>query len=412
MKLLYNTGIFAYKLLVNGLSSVNEKAKLFSEGRKTIYSNIPSSWKKDQRKVAHFHAASLGEFEQALPVIEKFKKEFTAFKILLTFFSPSGYEVRKNYNGVDYVCYLPYDTPSEAKKFVSVFNPTISFFVKYEFWYHICKALHQNGTQLISFSSIFRKNQSLFKWYGKDIRSTLNLFDHFFVQNETSKQLLQNINLTSTTITGDTRFDRVAAICQYPKHLPEIEQFINKTPCFVIGSSWKEDIDIIASFINNFKEPLKTIIAPHNITEDDLTYIEQRFTKNSVRYSQLTSETTADVLLMNNMGMLSSVYQFATICHIGGAFKTGLHNTLEAVTYGKPITIGPHYKKFDEAIALVDLEVCFPIQSSEEFEKKFLTLYHNKELRNQITDKLKTYITNNLGASDTIIDYCKKSKIA
>ena len=409
MKLYYNTGIFASQLLVKGFSLVNEKAKLLSEGRKSIYSNIPNSWKQDNRKTAHFHAASLGEFEQARPVIERFRIEFPDYKILLTFFSPSGYEIRKYYNQADYVCYLPFDTEFEANKFTKVFNPAISFFVKYEFWYHICKALHQNGTTLISFSAIFRQNQSLFKWYGKDIRSTLRLFDYFFVQNELSKKLLSGIHITATKITGDTRFDRVAAICKKPKELPEIEAYVDNKPCFVIGSSWKEDIEIIAPFINAFKQPLKIIIAPHNINEDDISYLEQAFKKKTIRYSNINKYTDEKILLIDNMGMLSSVYQFATICHIGGAFKTGLHNTLEAATYGKPILIGPNYKKFDEAIALVNLDVCFPIQSTEQYESKFISLYENKQQRTQIAETLKTYIDNNLGASEAVIDYCIKN---
>lgn len=409
MKLLYNTGVLGYRLLAKSLSSFNLKAKQFTKGRSNIYKQIPESWKKDHRKVIHFHAASLGEFEQARPVIEKFKEIFTDYKILLTFFSPSGYEVRKDYSLADYVCYLPYDTPSEAEKFTKTFNPTISFFVKYEFWYHISKALHQNGTKLISFSSIFRPTQSFFKWYGIDTRATLRMFDYFFVQNDVSKELLNSISLKNVTVTGDSRFDRVYELCQNPKPLPEIKNFVNGTPCFVIGSSWKEDLAIILPFLNQFKAPLKTIIAPHNIKEEDLLYIEQHCKKSTIRYSQLNDSQEHDVLIIDNMGMLSSVYQFATICHIGGAFKTGLHNTLEAATYGKPITIGPDYRKFDEAVELVDLGVCYSVTSNSEFEQQFTSLYQNKEARINISKKLDSYIQQNIGASDAIISYCKEN---
>ncbi len=281
MKLLYNIGIFFYRLLATVLSPFNEKAKQFSQGRKMIYSNVPTSWKNDKRKVAHFHCASLGEFEQARPVIDKFKTEFPDFKTLLTFFSPSGYEVRKNYSAVDYVCYLPFDTKVEADKFSLFFNPTISFFVKYEFWFHICNSLHKNGTQLLSISSIFRENQNYFKWYGNSSKHTLKLFKYFFVQNRLSEKLLNSIKISSVKVTGDTRFDRVYDLCKQPKELIEIKQFIGDKPCFVIGSSWKEDLEIILPFLNNFDQPLKTIIAPHNITDSDLSYIEQHISKKN-----------------------------------------------------------------------------------------------------------------------------------
>ena len=408
MKLLYNTGIFTYRLLASALAPFNDKANKFTQGRSTIYTNIPSTWKDDHRKVAHFHAASLGEFEQARPVIEKFKVAFPAFKILLTFFSPSGYEVRKNYTEADYVCYLPFDTATQANKFVEVFNPTISFFVKYEFWYHISKALHKNNTHLVSFSSIFRPNQSFFKWYGKDTRETLELFNYFFVQNDISNALLHSINIERAVVTGDTRFDRVQDLCKYPKELPEIKKFVNNFPCFVIGSSWKEDLEIIAPYLNNFTQPLKIIIAPHNISEKDLREIEICFSKKSVRYSKLAATSNEDILLLDNMGMLSSVYQFATFCYIGGGFKTGLHNTLEAATYGKPLIIGPHYKKFDEVINLIAMQVCFSVATTEYFGNYFDSLYSDKKLRNEISNKLEEFIKQNLGASEAVVSYCQQ----
>jgi 3-deoxy-D-manno-octulosonic-acid transferase len=411
MKLLYNTGIFTYRILANALAPFNEKANQFIDGRAKIYTDIPTSWKKDKRKVAHFHAASLGEFEQARPVIEQFKLQFPSLKILLTFFSPSGYEVQKNYIGADYVCYLPFDTSLEAKKFTQTFNPIISFFVKYEFWFHTCQELHKNDTHLVSFSSIFREKQSFFKWYGKDTRETLHLFDYFFVQNKLSKKLLGSINIKDVSITGDTRFDRVNDLCKHPKPLTEIKEFIGDKPCFVIGSSWKEDLEVISPFLNSFNLPLKTIIAPHNISANDIKQVEEVLEKSSVRYSKLTASSDEDILILDNMGMLSSVYQFATICHIGGGFKTGLHNTLEAATYGKPLIIGPHYKKFDEVINLVSLNVCLPVQTKEEFKAKFTSLYNDTTLRENISNKLEDYIQQNLGASDAIISYCKELKV-
>jgi len=411
MNVLYKTGIFTYRILAASLAPFSNKTKLFVQGRKRIYADIPTSWTNDQRKVAHFHTASLGEFEQARPVIEKFKAQFPKFKILLTFFSPSGYEVRKDYTEVDYVCYLPYDTKEEAQKFIKTFNPTISFFVKYEFWHYICLALKNNNTQLISFSSIFRENQRFFKGYEKGSKTTLKLFDKFFVQNELSKSLLNSIEINQVVITGDTRFDRVYELCQNPKKLTDIQQFVDELPCFVIGSSWKEDLEIIAAFLNKFTLPLKIIIAPHNITEQDLRHIEQSLTAATVRYSKLKPNATENILILDNMGMLSSVYQFATICHIGGGFKTGLHNTLEAATYGKPLLIGPHYRKFEEVTQLVDLEVCFSITSTDQFSEKFLELYNNQKLRRNISDKLDKYIKQNLGASDEVISYCKDLKI-
>lgn len=383
-----------------------EKASLMKSGRQQIY-HTNEKWNADKRSVVHFHAASLGEFEQARPVIEQFRTEFN-FKILLTFFSPSGYEVRKHYEGAEHVCYLPFDTPKAVTQFVQFFNPTLSLFVKYEFWYNISLALKNNGTTLVSFSTIFRADQGLFKKPNSIRAKTIGLFDFFFVQNKLSEKLLQQLGIRNVTIAGDTRFDRVVALCQHPRSLPAIENFVNNLPCFVVGSSWKEDLAIIMPALATFNNPLKIIIAPHNISEKDLKEVEKITTGKTIRYSKINDYTDENILIIDNIGMLSSVYKMATICHIGGGFKTGLHNTLEAVTFGKPIIIGPQYEKFDEVKGLINIEACFSVASSDKFRAIFLKLYNNTPLREEIANKLEGYIRDQSGATEKIISYCRK----
>lgn len=397
MTIFYTIGIFLYQFTAKVFALFNHKARLMVNGHKNTF-RLPESWKKDNRPCIHFHAASLGEFEQARPIIENLRKQNVDCKILLSFFSPSGYEVRKNYNLVDYVCYLPFDTPRNAKRFTKVFNPKVSVFVKYEFWYHYSQALKSNDTVLLSASSIFREDQYIFKAIGQ---KTLKNFDHFFVQNELSKKLLNEIGITSVQVTGDSRYDAVISTACSVKEFPEIEAFIDNQKCIVIGSSWPEDLDTIAKTLNDSN--WKVIIAPHKIGAEDLDATE-RFFPRSVRYSRISEYINHNALIIDNFGMLTSVYKLADVSYVGGGFKTGLHNILEPAVFGSPIIIGPKYDKFQEVTNLIELGTCFSVNSQESFKSKFLKL-QEESYRNEINSKNKEFISRQTGASDTVSNH-------
>jgi len=374
-------------------------------------------------KIAWFHCASLGEFEQGRPVIEKFRETFPAYKIVLTFFSPSGYEVRKDYSGADFICYLPSDTPSNAKDFIEKINPSIAFFVKYEFWYNYLRLLHEKQIPVISFSAIFRPDQIFFKWYGVFYRNILTYFNHIFVQNHPSLNLLQNIDIQNVTVGGDTRFDRVKQIEDTRKSLPIIEQFKNGKPLLIIGSCWQEDFVVIVPFLNNFTKELKVIIAPHEIHEAEIESWRKELKSKSSRYSEITINAIkvkspvellsasvvndeTNTLIIDNIGMLSSLYQYADFAWIGGSYGKGLHNILEAAIFGLPIFFGnKNYQKFQEAIDLERLTGAKAIDDTSEFVLEFQKLYDDIELRKQKSDIIKKYVEENLGATDKIIKY-------
>ena len=426
--LLYNLSIYCYHFIIWIVSPFNQKAKLrisdvgFSiadfEKKMRITSVVDSNPKskiENRQPVAWFHCASLGEFEQGRPVIEKFRETFPAYKIVLTFFSPSGYEMRKDYSGADFVCYLPSDTPSNAREFIEKINPSMAFFVKYEFWYNYLRILHEKQIPVISFSAIFRPNQIFFKWYGGFYRNILTYFDHIFVQNQTSLDLLQNIGFQKVTIGGDTRFDRVKQIADARKSLPIIEQFKDGKPLLIIGSCWQEDFAVIVPFLNNFAKDLKVIIAPHEIHEAEIERWKTELNGNTIRYSKVethNSERNAsrlsahNCLIIDNIGMLSSLYQYADFAWIGGSYGKGLHNILEAATFGLPIFFGnKNYRKFKEAVDLEQLTGAKAISNSAEFALEFQKLYNNIELRKQKSTVIRKYMEENLGGTDKVIKY-------
>ena len=407
------------------VSPFNYKAKLWIQGRNSWQLAV-SNWQEkiesqrnfasetQRSKIAWFHCASLGEFEQGRPVIEKFRETLPAYKIVLTFFSPSGYEVRKDYTGADFICYLPSDTPSNAADFIEKINPSIAFFVKYEFWYNYLRILHEKQIPVISFSAIFRPNQIFFKGYGEFYRNILTYFDHIFVQNQSSLDLLQNISLQKVTIGGDTRFDRVKQIANARKLLPIIEQFKDGKPLLIIGSCWQEDFAVIVPFLNNFTKDLKVIIAPHEIYEVEIESWRKQLKGSSVRYSEISTNTfitttkslIPNVLLIDNIGMLSSLYQYADFAWIGGSYGKGLHNILEAATFGLPIFFGDrNYHKFKEAVDLEQLTGAKAIHNSAEFALVFQKLYNDIELRNQKSTIIRKYVEDNLGGTDKVIKY-------
>ncbi|MDB5156520.1 MAG: 3-deoxy-D-manno-octulosonic acid transferase, partial [Mucilaginibacter sp.] len=401
MLILYNLGIRIYYLLILFFSNFNKKAALWIKGRQ----------KKQPIAIDQciwFHFASLGEFEQGRPVLEQIKVAHPQSKIVVTFFSPSGYEVRKNTPLADAVYYLPLDTKKNARQFLSVINPSLAIFTKYEYWYHFFNELHQRQIPLYIISGIFRPNQVFFKWYGDLHRKMLGFVTRFFVQDEQSKQLLQTVNITNVTISGDTRFDRVWANAQNPKPLPEIAEFINKQKTFIAGSTWPADEELIAKLVTQYPDR-KFIIAPHEISEEKINTLTNILPPNSaMRYSQLVthnSPLTTQILIIDNIGMLSSLYQYGDIAFIGGGFGAGIHNTLEAAAFGLPVIFGPNYAKFKEAKDLIALGGGFSIDDEVSLKNVVSRLVDDTPFCLDAGDKAKTYVQENVGATDTILKY-------
>jgi 3-deoxy-D-manno-octulosonic-acid transferase len=406
----YTFALQIYALLIRQASWWNPKARQWVSGRKEVFAQITQALQGNTAVIAWFHCASLGEFEQARPVIEAFRKRYPAYKILLTFFSPSGYEVRKNYPGADYIFYLPLDTRDNALQFIRLVKPAIAFFAKYEFWYHYLTQLKREEIPSISFSAIFREDQVFFRKYGGFFKNILQEFEHIFVQNEQSATLLQSIGIQQVSVAGDTRFDRVKAICEQKKDLPLVQNFKNRQKLLVIGSSWPQDMAVLAPFLRHFTEPLKIIIAPHEIHAEEIKNMQEQLHKKSVRFSEATETTVAsyEVLIIDNIGMLSSLYQYGEFAYIGGAFGKGLHNILEAATFGMPIFFGPNYEKFQEAKNLLELKGAFSVNNTEQFARHFTWLYTNEAQRQEKASIVKQYVTENTGATEKILTYCQK----
>jgi len=376
-------------------------------GREHLLPEIEAKLARNTHPLIWFHCASLGEFEQGRPVLEKITAQFPQYKILLTFFSPSGYEVRKDYPGAHYIFYLPLDTPGNARQFLNLVNPTLAIFVKYEFWYYYLHQLKQRQIPTISISAIFRPDQLFFKPYGGFYRNILRCFTHIFTQNNFSADLLANINLSKVTVAGDTRFDRVLQTAATVRNIPVVEDFKQDSPLFIIGSSWPQDMEILLPFIQKWANQVKFIIAPHEIHEKELLKMETQLPDQTIRYSQATQQKAADfrVLLIDNIGMLGSLYAYGNFAYIGGAFGKGLHNTLEAAVFGLPLFFGPNYRKFQEAIDLVQLQVAFPIQNTAELTTTFARLYANNNLYQTTAAQAKNYVQTQAGATDIILKH-------
>lgn len=409
MLFLYNLGIQLYVLFVWFASVKNKKAKQWLDGRKDIFDTISKSI-DPQKKYTWFHFASLGEFEQGRPVIEQMKKEKNDCSIVITFFSPSGYEVRKNYPLADHVFYLPADTRSNAQRFIKLINPDLAVFTKYEYWYHYFEELHQQQIPLFIISGIFRKEQVFFKWYGSLHRKMLSRVSHFFVQNEQSKSLLSKMGINNITISGDTRFDRVHYNAGHPLDLPEIEEFCRGNKVFVAGSTWADDEKLTAAIINQYPD-WKFIIAPHEVKAERVQDIEKQF-NNSVKYSEykgLKSNTDdKQTLIIDSIGILSSIYRYGNITYIGGGFGVGIHNTLEAAAFGIPILFGPNYLRFREAVQLIEEGAAFSVKNTQEISKAMSDL-QNTEFRTDCGMKAKNYVDRNTGASRIFLHHLKHS---
>ena len=418
MLLLYNLGIRFYFILIFIASFFNKKAKLWINGRKNADF-------KQFSKSAWFHFASLGEYEQGLPVLIDYRKKFPNTKIIITFFSPSGFEIRKNTPYADAVYYLPLDTKSNARKFINSIDPAIAVFTKYEYWYHFFNELHDREIPLYLISGIFRPNQVFFKWYGGLHREMLNCVTRFFVQDDNSRRLLQNIGISYVSVSGDTRFDRVWANAQNPKPFPVIADFTQGKKTFIAGSTWPEDEQLLAKLAADYPD-WKFIFAPHEIKEEKIgKLIEQLPANSTIRHSQLTTkaevrsrksevgsqnsdlnaQNSKQTLIIDNIGMLSSLYQYGQIAYIGGGFGVGIHNTLEAAAFGLPVIFGPNYHKFKEAKDLIALQVGFSINYESELKKTFGFLIEDESRYQSVSKKIKEYVKEHTGATAMITQY-------
>lgn len=400
---LYNIGISFYGLVVSAFSIFNSKAKLFSQGRKNIFDHIEKTVDGTKKHI-WFHFASLGEFEQGRPLLEKIKELHPQKRIVITFFSPSGYEIRKNYALAAGVFYLPLDTASNAKRFISLINPEMAIFTKYEFWYHYFKTLNDQQIPLYLISGIFRPNQIFFRWYGSFHRRILGFVDHFFVQNTESVNLLKQLQMENASLSGDTRFDRVAENALSPKKVTLVENGWINSPVFIAGSTWPADERLIAVLIQQ-QPDWQFIIAPHEIDEAHILDIE-KLIPGAVRYSNLQNgaANTAQILIIDNIGLLSSLYQYARISYIGGGFGVGIHNTLEAAAFGIPVIFGPKYDKFQEAKDLIALTAARSIETESDLSAAFIHFRENKEA-GKIAQK---YVNEKTGSTRQILEFIEK----
>lgn len=399
---LYNIFIYIYIGILNFISPFNKKIKTMLKGEKECFDVLSNINPND--KIAWFHCASLGEFEQGRPVIEELKKQFPEYKILLSFYSPSGYEIVKKNPLADWIVYLPNDTKRNAKKFVNLVNPDLIFFIKYEFWYNYISAL--KGRRLFQVSLILRKEQYFFSWYGRWFAKQLKTFEHFFVQNKETANLLNSIGYSNVTISGDTRFDRVMTIADNAKLFPEIEEFCKGDKKIILaGSSWPADEKIISQAVKDMN--VKLIIAPHIVAQSHINEIQELF-PNSILYSEFSeNKKESNILIINCIGILSSLYQYCDIAYIGGGFGVGIHNTLEAATFGKPICFGTNYHKFQEAIDLINLKAAYSISNENELKDILNTLLNNKETYTTSANAAKNYVKEKTGACNKIINHLK-----
>ncbi|NLP57825.1 3-deoxy-D-manno-octulosonic acid transferase [Lutibacter sp. B1] len=411
MYFLYNILVYTAQFLLKIIALFNKKIKLFVSGRKKTFTQLQQAIFKEDN-VIWMHCASLGEFEQGRPIIEKLKEQNPLKKIVVTFFSPSGYEVRKNYDVADVVCYLPLDTEKNAKKFLEIVHPQTAVFVKYEFWPNLLKELKTKNIETILVSGIFREDQLFFKWYGGWMRKSLNAFSHLFVQDENSKKLLSSIQYKNVTVSGDTRFDRVLEITKQNNQLSFIEEFKEDAFILVAGSTWKEDEDLLIDYINNSTfENEKFIIAPHNINSNDISELKNRITKKTVLFSEKEHKNLSEfnVFIIDTIGILTKIYSYANVAYVGGGFtKTGVHNVLEPATFSVPIIIGPNYYKFNEAIELVKKEACFVVDNSQKLSVLLKTFFQEKENTIKTGSKAKSYVISKTGATTKILNYIER----
>ena len=408
MFFLYNQIVFIAGFLLKIVALFSPKMALFVKGRKDVFKTLEAKIQPNDKSI-WFHAASLGEYEQGLPIIEKIKEKFPSHKIIVTFFSPSGYEVRKNNTVADCTVYLPLDTQKNAKQFIELANPELVFFIKYEYWPNYLNELKKRNIKTYLISGILRENQAFFKWYGGFYRKALNAFDFFFVQNESSKQLLQSLGHQNVLVSGDTRFDRVSTILEKDNTLDFIAEFKNNKITVVVGSSWPKDDEIIAQYINEYSnENVKFIIAPHNIKAEQIANLRTLITKPTVLFSEKENQSLSDqqVFIIDTIGILTKIYSYADIAYVGGGFgNPGIHNILEPATFGIPIVIGPNYSHFAEATALVKLNGCVSIENNKNLLETFDDLIYKPEIRSQKGAICSQFVQQNKGATAIILNH-------
>ncbi len=386
----------------------NPKIKLFVKGRKETFSILEGSISQDDA-IIWVHVASLGEFEQGLPIIEKLKKEYPSYKILISFFSPSGYEVKKNASVGDIVVYLPIDSKRNAQRFVETVNPKLVIFVKYEIWPNFLRILNDKKVPTLLISAIFKKEQVYFKWYGKLIQNALKTFEHFFLQDKKSIELLESIGLMNSTISGDTRFDRVSEILDRDNHLTFMEKFKGEKLCFIAGSTWPEDEEVLVPFINSSQNDIKCVLAPHNIKKEHINSLKKSISKKTLLYSEINDGSLSDfdVLIVDTIGLLTKIYSYADIAYVGGGFATGLHNTLEPAVFGIPVIIGPHFEGFNEAMALVRKTGILVVNNNEEFTSTMNNLLADNQYLKKTGLINSSFVEENKGASIQIMEHIR-----
>ena len=410
MVLLYNSFILFFQIVIRIAAIWNAKAKDWLRGRKNIWEKLPVQAK--DASIIWVHASSAGEFEQAKPLIENLKKTYPSYKILITFFSPSGYKVSGNYNAADLKFYLPVDTASNAKRFIELVNPCLVVFVKYDFWFHYLHTLHKKKIPLLLISAVFREEQAFFKWYGNFYKKMLHFFLQIFVQDQSSLTLLQKKGIHNCRLSGDTRFDRVAAISSGSMEIPFIKEFISESNVMVAGSTWPGDEDLLKKLV--LSSQIKLVIAPHEIDVHNIERIKKDF-KGAVLYSALTNNeeySNATVLIIDNVGMLSRLYYYATITYVGGGFtKDGIHNILEAAVHAKPVLFGPNYKKYREAAELKEQGGGFSINTADDLKNLTAMLLTNHEYYRQTCKRSMDYINSKRGATDKIMSYIQENRL-
>ena len=403
MQLIYNLGILIFTALAHILSLFNKKAGLWIKGRKGWKEKLAGEINPSE-KYLWIHCASLGEFEQGRPIIEALKSEKPELKIILTFFSPSGFEIRKNYQHADIISYLPADTPSNARKFIELVNPVVVIFVKYEFWNNYISGLYKKNVPLYLVSGIFRPGQHFFRWYGAFFKKMLQKFTRIYVQDKQSFDLLRGIGINDIIIAGDTRFDRVRQIASSAKDIPQLEQFRGNEKLFLAGSSWKTDEEIIAGYINRNPEKMKWVFAPHEIDTPNIERLEKLFEVKTIRFSQYYPASDARIMIIDNIGMLSSAYRYAHIAAIGGGFGKGIHNILEPACWGIPVMFGPNYQKFREAVDLIRENGAKSYHSQETFSEILDNWLADESMYHESASSAASYVDRNTGATEHIMN--------
>jgi 3-deoxy-D-manno-octulosonic-acid transferase len=410
MQRIYTLLIVCYGLSIRVAAIFDKKAALWIKGRKSYWASLEKVFGtppfiKPGRKLAWFHSASLGEFEQGRPIIEAFRQKYPEYLIMLTFYSPSGYEVRKAYTGVDCILYLPLDTPSNVKRFIETTKPDIVFYIKYEFWFNFLNYLQLKQIPTIVVSAVFRPEQHFFKGYGEWPRKILQGFTKIFVQNEDSKELLQFIGIENVEVSGDTRFDRVAALAEHPATIEIAKAFAGKHRLLIAGSTWPSDEELILKLYQQNNHNLRIIIAPHEINPEHLDSLMLKAGSKAVRFSKTNAQEVhnAEILVVDSIGMLSQLYQYGSLAYVGGGFGAGIHNILEAAAFGLPVFFGPNYHKFNEANELTKLKGAFPVQNSDELVSKVNDLMADDSRLLEASSTSKNYVHANRGATEKIL---------